>query len=128
MSRTIILVFLFLGGLPVHAQTTAVTELLQTEVADVSDQEIVVLEVTYPAGGRSASHRHNAHTVVYVLEGSVIMQVAGGDRQTLTAGQVFYENPDDIHSVSMNASDTEPARILVYFLKKNGAPITVPAE
>jgi quercetin dioxygenase-like cupin family protein len=62
-----------------------------------------------------------------VLEGTVIMQVAGGERQTLTAGQVFYENPNDIHSVSMNASDTEPAKILVYFLKVEGAPITEPA-
>ena len=56
------------------------------------------------------------------------MQVAGGDKQTLTAGQVFYENPDDIHAVSMNASDTEPARILVYFLKEKGAPTTEPAS
>jgi quercetin dioxygenase-like cupin family protein len=127
MPRTIILGLLLSVAVPVYAQTTAVTELLQTDVADVSDQEIVVLEVTYPAGGRSASHRHNAHTVVYVLEGSVIMQVAGGDKQTLPAGRVFYETPHDIHSVSMNASDTEPARILVYFLKEKGAPITVPA-
>ena len=129
MTRTIILGFLFLGAMaPAYAQTAAVTELLQTDVADVSNQEIVVLEVTYPPGGRSGSHRHNAETVVYVLEGTVIMQVAGGERQTLTVGQVFHENPDDIHSVSMNASETEPAKILVFFLKEKGAPITVPAQ
>lgn len=69
-----------------------------------------------------------SNRLVYVLEGTVIMQVAGGERKRLTAGEVFYENPADIHSVSMNASDTEPARILVYFLKENGAPITEPAE
>jgi quercetin dioxygenase-like cupin family protein len=114
-------------AVPSLAQTSTVNSLFQTDVDDVSNQEIVVLEVRYPPGVKSASHRHNAHTVVYVLEGTVIMQVAGGERKTLTAGQIFYENPNDIHSVSMNASDTEPARILVYFLKEKGAPITEPA-
>lgn len=112
---------------PAHAQTAAVNELLQTKVADAGEREILVLEVTYPPGGRSTPHRHNAHTIVYVLEGSVIMQVAGGEKQTLVPGQVFHENPDDVHSVSMNASDTEPAKILVFFLKEVGAPTTVPA-
>lgn len=110
-----------------HAQTSAVSELLQIDIADAGEQEIVVLEVTYQPGGRSPPHRHNAHTIVYVLEGSVVMQVAGGDKQMLKPGQVFHENPDDIHSVSMNASDTEPAKILVFFVKKQGAPVTVPA-
>lgn len=119
---------LLVGALaPVHAQTSAVNELLQTEVDDDGDREIVVLEVTYPPGASSPPHRHNAHTIVYVLEGTVVMQVAGGDRRTLKAGEVFHENPDDVHSVSMNASDTEPAKILVFFLKERGAPITVPA-
>jgi quercetin dioxygenase-like cupin family protein len=85
------------------AQTSTVNELFQADVGDVSNQEIVMLEVSYPPGVESASHRHNAHTVVYVLEGTVIMQVAGGERKTLTAGQVFYETPKDIHSVSMNS-------------------------
>jgi quercetin dioxygenase-like cupin family protein len=123
------IVFLLAAGVaaPSLAQTSTVNALFQADVGDVSNQEIVVLEVSYPPGVKSASHRHNAHTVVYVLEGTVIMQVAGGERKTLTAGQVFYESPNDIHSVSMNASDTEPARILVYFLKVEGAPITEPA-
>jgi quercetin dioxygenase-like cupin family protein len=118
----------FGAALPALAQTSTANSLFQTEVDDVSNQEIVVLEVRYPPGVKSASHRHNAHTVVYVLEGSVIMQVAGGEKKTLSVGEVFYETPDDIHSVSMNASDTEPARILVYFLKEKGAPITEPAS
>jgi quercetin dioxygenase-like cupin family protein len=118
----------FGAALPALAQTSTASSLFQTEVDDVSNQEIVVLEVRYPPGVKSASHRHNAHTVVYVLEGSVIMQVAGGEKKTLSVGEVFYETPDDIHSVSMNASDTEPARILVYFLKEKGAPITEPAS
>ena len=108
------------------SQTTA-EGLFQTDVADVTNQEIVVLEVTYPPGHSSDSHRHNAHTVVYVLEGTVKMAVAGGETLTLGPGEVFYENPDDVHSVSMNASDTESAKILVYFLKEKDAPATEPA-
>jgi quercetin dioxygenase-like cupin family protein len=110
-----------------HSQTTA-EALFQTDVADATNQEIVVLEVTYPPGHSSDTHRHNAHTVVYVLEGAVKMAVAGGETLTLGPGEMFYENPEDIHSVSMNASDTEPARILVYFLKEKDAPATEPAR
>ncbi len=111
----------------VAAQGSTARGLFQADVGTVVDQEIVVLEVEYPAGVASASHRHNAHTVVYVLEGTVTMQVEGGEQQTLTVGEMFYETPDDIHSVSMNASDTESAKILVFFLKKKDAPASEPA-
>ena len=111
----------------VHAQESAVSALFQTDVADASNQEILVLEVTYPPGVESASHRHNAHTIVYVLEGTVTMQVEGSEAKTLGAGEVFYETPEDVHSVSKNASDTEPARILVFFLKEKGRATTEPA-
>jgi quercetin dioxygenase-like cupin family protein len=113
---------------PSGAQTVAVQNLFQTDVADTTDQEIVVLEVEYPPGNDSPVHRHNAHTVVYVLEGTVIMQVEGGEPQTLGPGEIFYETPDDVHSVSRNASDTESATILVFFLKKRGAASTEPAD
>lgn len=122
LSGTILLLF----SVTAFSQTTA-EGLFQADVADATNQEIVVLEVTYQAGHSSDSHRHNAHTVVYVLEGTVKMAVAGQETLTLGPGEMFYENPDDIHSVSMNASDTEPAKILVYFLKEKGAPATEPA-
>ncbi len=109
------------------AQQSAATILLQTDLPDIEGREAVVLEVVYPPGVASASHRHNAHTFVYVLEGTVEMQVAGGELLKLVAGQTFYETPNDIHSVSRNASDTEPAKILVVFIKQAGAPMTVPA-
>lgn len=108
----------------VAAQDAMVNALFQTDVANASNQEIVVLEVVYAAGSKSESHRHNAHTLVYVLEGSVTMAVAGGETKTLGPGEVFYESPADIHSVSMNASETEPAKILVFFLKERGAATT----
>ncbi|MCH8072528.1 MAG: cupin domain-containing protein [Proteobacteria bacterium] len=104
------------------AQESIATALFQTDLPDIEGREAVVLEVEYPPGVASASHRHNAHTFVYVLEGTVVMQVAGGEQQTLVAGQTFYESPDDVHTVSRNASDTEPAKILVFFIKMKDAP------
>ena len=110
------------------AQESVATALFQTDLPDIEGREAVVLEVEYPPGVASASHRHNAHTFVYVLEGTVVMQVAGGEPQTLVTGQTFYESPNDIHSVSRNASATELAKILVFFIKKIGAPASEPAD
>ena len=110
------------------AQESVATALFQTDLPDIEGREAVVLEVEYPPGVSSASHRHNAHTFVYVLEGTVIMQVAGGEPQTLVAGQTFYESPNDIHSVSRNGSATEAAKILVFFIKMKGAPASEPAD
>jgi quercetin dioxygenase-like cupin family protein len=105
-----------------------VTPLLAKPLVGIDGKEGVMLTVEYPPGVASAAHRHNANTFVYVLEGSVVMQVAGGEAVTLTAGQTFYESPADIHTVSRNASDTAPARILVLLVKDVGAPPTVPAD
>jgi len=84
--------------------------------------------VEYPPGGSDPIHRHNAHVFVYVLEGSVVMQVKGGKEITLTPGQSFYEGPDDVHVVSRNASNTKPAKFVVFFVKDKGAPVVVPAK
>ena len=110
------------------AQETKVTPLLSKDLAGIAGKEGTVLTVEYPPGLSSAAHRHNANTFVYVLEGSVVMQVKGGKEVTLGPGQTFYESPDDIHSVSKNASPTKPAKILVFFVKEKGAPATVPAK
>ena len=110
------------------AQESVATALFQTDLPDIEGREAVVLEVEYPPGVASTSHRHNAHTFVYVLEGTVVMQVAGDEPQTLVAGQTFYESPNDIHSVSRNASATKSAKILVFFIKKIGAPASEPAD
>ena len=109
------------------APSAKATPLLTKPLAGIEGKEGVMLTVEYPPGVASASHRHNANTFVYVLEGSVVMQVAGGPELTLTAGQTFYESPSDIHSVSRNASDSRPAKILVLLVKDIGAPATVPA-
>jgi len=110
------------------APAAKATPLLAKPLAGVDGKEGVMLTVEYPPGVASASHRHNANTFVYVLEGSVVMAVNGGQEVTLTAGQTFYESPTDVHSVSRNASDAKPAKILVMFVKDVGAPATVPAD
>lgn len=125
--KLLVIVLLTILSTASAAQQSAATVLLQTDLPDIEGREAVVLEVVYPPGVASASHRHNAHTFVYVLEGTVEMQVAGGELLKLVAGQTFYETPNDIHSVSRNASDTESAKILVVFIKQADAPMTVPA-
>jgi len=110
------------------AQEAKVTPLMTKELPDIPGREALMVTVQYAPGQSSAVHRHNAHTFVYVLEGSVMMQVKGGAPVTLTPGQTFYEGPDDIHVVSRNASTTKPAKFLVLFVKMKGAPVSLPAQ
>lgn len=102
--------------------------LVTKDLPGVPGKEALMLTVELAPGAASPPHRHNASTFVYVLEGSVVMQVKGGKEMTLGPGQTFYETPDDIHSVSRNASKTEPAKILVFMVKEKGAPVTTPAH
>lgn len=110
------------------AQQTVSVPLLTKDIPEFAGKEVVISTVTYPAGVASAPHRHDAHTFVYVLEGNVIMQVAGGQAMTLGPGQTFYENPADVHATSKNASQTQPAKILVFMLKDKGKPGSRPAQ
>ena len=110
------------------AQEAKVTPLMTKELADIPGREALMVTVQYAPGQSSAVHRHNTHTFVYVLEGSVMMQVKGGAPVTLTPGQTFYEGPEDIHVVSRNASTTRPAKFLVLFVKMKGAPVSLPAQ
>jgi len=110
------------------AQEAVVTPLMTKALADMPGKEALMLTVEYPPGSSDPVHRHNAHAFVYVLEGSVVMQVKGGKPVTLTPGQTFYEGPDDIHVVGRNASSTKPARFLVLLVKNKGAPVLEPAQ
>ena len=114
--------------LPVPVSSAELAVLFEQELADMPGKTGQLLTVEFAPGEVSAPHRHNAHTFVYVLEGSVVMQVQGGEAKTLTAGQTFYENPDDIHTVANNASETEPAKILVFFIKDSDAPASIPVD
>jgi quercetin dioxygenase-like cupin family protein len=110
------------------AQQPKVTSLMSKDLPENPGKEILVITVEHAPGGSNAIHRHNAYATVYVLEGSVVMQVKGGPQVTLTPGQTFYEGPDDVHVVDRNASATRPAKFLVFMIKDKGAPALVPAE
>jgi quercetin dioxygenase-like cupin family protein len=113
----------------VAAQEPAkVTTLMSRDLTDLPGKEGTMLIVEYAPGGADPIHRHNAHAFVYVLEGTVIMQVKGAEPVTLHPGQTFYEGPNDIHLVGRNASKTDPAKFLVVFVKNKGAPILTPVE
>src|SRR3954463_8068945 len=121
-------ILLFLAAAVATAQDAKLTPLMTKDLEGVAGKEAVMLTVEYAPGGSSAEHRHNANTFVYVLEGSIVMQVKGGKEVTLGPGQTFYESPDDIHTISRNASTTKPARFLVFFVKQKGAPPAAPAK
>ena len=110
------------------AQEGKVTPLMSEALTDISGKEGLMITVEYAPGGSSPIHRHNAHAFVYVLEGSIVMQVKGGKEVTLTPGQTYYESPNDVHVISRNASNTEPAKFLVVLVKEKGAPVVVPVK
>ena len=110
------------------AQEAKVTPLLSKDLTEFPGKEGVMITVDYPPGSTDPIHRHNAHGFIYVLEGSIVMQVRGGKEVTLTPGQTFYEGPSDVHVVGRNASQTKPAKFVAFFVKDKGAPILVPAN
>jgi quercetin dioxygenase-like cupin family protein len=122
----LVLVYLMTGTL--MAQQATVTQLLSKDLTDLPNKEGLMISVEYAPGGSDPIHRHNAHAFVYVLEGSVVMQVKGGKEITLTPGQSFYEGPDDVHVISRNASNAKPAKFVVFFVKDKGAPVVVPTK
>ena len=136
MNKTLWLVLLFLVPATVMAQhqmnssqapQAAVTPLTSKDLPEFPGKEVLMITVEYPPGSVDPIHRHNAHAFIYVVEGSIVMQVKGGKEVTLTPGQTFYEGPDDIHVVGKNASTTKPAKFVVFFIKEKGAPVLVPA-
>ena len=110
------------------AQEAKVTPLMSKILPDISGKEGLMITVEYPPGGSDPIHRHNAPAFLFVLEGSVVMQVRGGKEITLRPGQSFYEDPDDIHVVSRNASRTESAKFLVFLIHKKGDPLVMTAK
>src|ERR1051326_7486387 len=124
----LILALAFLMSGTLTAQQAKVTELLSKDLTNIPGKEGLMITVEYPPGSSDPIHRHNAHGFIYVLEGSIVMQVRGGKEMTLTPGQTFYEGPDDVHVIGRNASQTKPAKFVVFFVKDKGAPVLVPVK
>jgi quercetin dioxygenase-like cupin family protein len=125
-TTRLILAMVCLLFVPAEPKEAKVTPLFSKDLADFAGKEGVMITVEYPPGSVDPVHRHNAHGFIYVLEGSIVMQVRGGKEVTLTPGQTFYEGPNDVHVVGRNASQTKPAKFVVFFVKDKGAPILVP--
>lgn len=114
---------------PAMAAPEAVVTPLTTEpLPDYPGKEALMISVVYPPGAVDPIHRHDAHAFLYVLEGTIVMQVRGGKQVTLKPGQTFYEGPNDVHTVGRNASKTKPAKFIVLLLKNKGAPVLTPVE
>ena len=124
----LVLFIVCLISIPLQAQEAKVTPLFSKDLADFPGKEGVMITVEYPPGSSDPIHRHHAHAFVYVLEGGIVMQLRGGKEITLTPGQTFYEGPDDVHVVGRNASQTKPAKFVVFLIKDKGAPIVVPTK
>ena len=127
-TTTILLILTGLTAVTALAEQAKVTEVLSRELKESPGKQGLMIVVEYPPGNLDPVHRHNAHGFIYVLEGSVVMQVKGGSKVTLTAGQTFYEGPDDIHVIGRNASRTKPAKLLVFLIKDKDAPVLTPVQ
>src|SRR5215468_267754 len=112
----------------VAAPPADVKEVMSKPLPDIPGKEGLVLAVTYPPGSADEIHRHDAHAFVYVLEGSIVMQLRGTEPVTLKAGDSFYEGPNDVHIVGRNASDSKPAKFVVLLLKKQCFPALIPPK
>src|SRR6201995_4594235 len=122
-----VLCVLWLAPSVLVAQEAKVTEVMSKDL-NIPGKEGLMITVEYPPGASDPVHRHNAYGFIYVLEGSIVMQVKGGKEVTLMPGQSFYEGPDDVHVVGRNASKTEPAKFLVFLVKDKGAPVLIPVN
>ena len=127
-EKMILVVLLSLITGTLMAQEAKVTSLMSKDLKDFPGKEGLMIAVEYPPGATDPIHRHNAHAFVYVLEGSIVMQLKGGKEVTLTPGQTFYEGPDDVHIVGRSADKTKPAKFIVFLVKDNGAPVLIPVK
>jgi quercetin dioxygenase-like cupin family protein len=122
----LVLAFSFTSAL--MAQQAKVALLMSKDLSEFPGKEALMITVVYPPGASDPIHRHNAHGFLYVLEGSIVMQVKGGKETTLTPGQSFYEGPNDIHVLGRNASSSKPAKFVVFLIKDKGAPVLIPVK
>ena len=128
-ARALLLVGLSFTAVPALASPEAVvTSLVAKDLPELQGKEGVMILVEYPPGASDPIHRHNAHAFVYVLEGSVVMQLRDAAEVTLSPGQTYYEGPNDVHIVGRNASNTQPAKFVVFLVKNQGAPILEPVK
>lgn len=126
--KLMLVLLVLMTGTAAMAQEAKVTPLLSKDLMELPGREALMITVEYAPGATDPIHRHDAHAFVYVLEGSIVMQVKGGKEVTLTPGQTFYEGPNDVHLVGRNASSSKAAKFVVFFIKDKNAPVLVPVN
>jgi mannose-6-phosphate isomerase-like protein (cupin superfamily) len=112
------------------ADAAEITPLMSKDLPDIPGKEVFMMTVEKAPGVTepiyqffSTLHMRNyAHGFMYVLEGSMKMQVGNGKEVTLTKGQTWYEGPYDVHSMARNVSTTEPVKFIVFFVKDKRPP------
>jgi quercetin dioxygenase-like cupin family protein len=131
------LVLALLGLMPASiAQAAEITPLMSKDLTDIPGREVLMITVEKALGASEPLHqvfstlhlRNYAHGFIYVIEGSVRMQVGSEKEVTLTQGQTWYEGPHDVHSIGRNASSTKPVKFLVFLIKDKGAPLAEPVQ
>ncbi len=101
----------------------------QHAIPNIPGKNLVAVVVSYPPGGKSAPHRHakSAFIYAYVLTGAIRSVVGNEPAKVYQAGESFHEEPGAHHSVSENASTTEPASFLaVFIVDAKDEPLTTP--
>jgi len=128
IAATLMLSCVVVARPAIAAPEASVTPVLTEPLPEYPGKEVQMIVVDYPPGAVDPVHRHDAHAFVYVLEGSIVMGLKGGKEVTLKPGESFHEGPNDIHTVGRNASNSQPARFVVFLIKKKGAPILTPVK
>jgi quercetin dioxygenase-like cupin family protein len=93
---------------PTAVAAAEVQDLMVKDLPEAPGKEAVMLKVEYRPGDKDVAHRHDAHALLYVLEGEIVMQLKGSEPVRLKAGETFYEGPNDVHLIGRNASATSP--------------------
>jgi len=128
IAATLMLSYVMAASPAIAAPEASVTPVTTEPLPEYPGKEVQMIVVDYPPGAVDPVHRHDAHAFVYVLEGSIVMGVKGGKEVTLKPGDSFHEGPNDIHTVGRNASNSQPAKFVVFLIKKKGAPILTPVK
>jgi len=111
------------GAADAGPKRTKVATVLTQAIPPGAGTEGRVLTVEYPPGVSSPSHRHDGAIYAYVAEGAVITALDDGGEQRFEAGQAWFERPGQVHRVSRNASDTRPAKLVVFYVTEPGKPV-----
>ena len=120
------------GSIDAHdSEAETVTKNFEAAIPNIPGKSLIAVEVDYAPGAASVPHTHakSAFIYAYVISGAIESKVNDGETRTYRAGESWSEQPGAIHSISRNASKTEPAKLLaVFVLDTNDNPLTTPIK